>query len=87
MDFIQGENRKQFQLMGLEAFINQNNTVGFVDAIRTIKNAIFLKSSCSLPIFDFKIKENQKLNQKMVFNRSPIAIGLTFCNYKKLASK
>jgi len=42
MDFIQGENRKQFQLMGLEAFINQNNTVGFVDAIRAIKNAIFL---------------------------------------------
>jgi len=28
--------------MSLEAFINQNNTVGFVDAIRTIKNAIFL---------------------------------------------
>jgi len=49
----------QFQLMSLEAFISHDNTVGFVDAIRTIKNAIFSKSSCSLPIFDFKIKENR----------------------------
>ena len=32
MDFIQGENRDQFQLMSLEAFISQDNTVRFVDA-------------------------------------------------------
>jgi len=59
MDFIQGENRKQFQLMSLEAFISQDNTVRFVVAFRIIKNAIFSKSSCSLPIFNFKIKENR----------------------------
>ena len=41
MDFIQGEKGKQFQLMSLEAFINQNNTVGFVDAIRAIKKMQF----------------------------------------------
>jgi len=41
MDFIPGENREQFQLMSLEAYISQDNTLRFVDAIRTIKNAIF----------------------------------------------
>jgi len=43
MDFIQGENREQFQLLSLKAFISQDNTVRFVDAIRTIKNAIYFK--------------------------------------------
>ena len=32
MNFIQGENREQFQLMSLEAIISQDNTVLFVDA-------------------------------------------------------
>jgi len=43
MDFIQGENREQFQLLSLEVFISQDNTVGFVVAIRTIKTVSFSK--------------------------------------------
>ena len=43
MDFIQGENREQFQLMSLKVFISQDNTLRFADAIRTIKMPFFIK--------------------------------------------
>ena len=60
MDFIQDENRDQFQFMSLATFISQDYKSPHYIRISIFKNTIFQSLLSDRQFFDFKIEKNKK---------------------------